>query len=70
MVFKDIDIATIKFENQLSEMLLSFAMVDITSQDEITKWFKDEYHPAVIRNDVFEPMLKCDYRKVNPVLLK
>jgi hypothetical protein len=31
MVLRDIDLNIIKFENQLSEMLVSFAMVDLTN---------------------------------------
>jgi hypothetical protein len=31
MVLRDIDLNVIKFENQLSEMLVSFAMVDLTN---------------------------------------
>lgn len=34
------------------------------------KWFEDEYHPAVIRNDVIQPMQSCDLTKANPLLLK
>jgi len=52
MVLRSVDLSLIKFEGQLSEMLLSFAMVDQSSEKEVRKWFEDEYHPAVIRNDV------------------
>ncbi|MBS1889700.1 MAG: hypothetical protein JST59_00275 [Actinobacteria bacterium] len=70
MALRSINITLVKFEGQLSEMLVSFAMVDQTSEKEVRKWFQEEYHPAVIKNDVVQPMSGCDLSKANPLLLR
>jgi hypothetical protein len=41
MVFRNVELSLIKFENQLSEMLVSFAMVDLSDVSDIKKWFEN-----------------------------